>query len=70
MWLHGDWVIACAHSALLEESNAQAESGTRPATKTINAIPRISSLCINHQSSMQGSCMLSKQARVFRRHAL
>jgi invasion protein IalB len=70
MWLHGDWDIACTHSAGLEESNAQDDSGTRPATKTINAIPRINSLCINHQSSMQGSCVLSKQVRVFRRRAL
>ncbi len=49
---------------------AHAESGTRPAAKTLNAIPIISSLRINSQSSMQGSRVLYKQVRVFRRHAL
>jgi len=70
IWSHGDWVIACAHSATPEESMAHAESGTRPAAKTLNAIPRISSLRINSQFSMQGSRVLYKQVRVFRRHAL
>ena len=70
IWPHGDWVIACAHSAAPEESMAHAESGTSPAVNTLNASPRINSLRIDFHSSTQGSCALSKQVRVFRPHVL
>jgi hypothetical protein len=49
---------------------AHTESGTSPAVKTLNATPRINSLRIDFHSSTQGSRALSKQVRVFRRHAL
>jgi hypothetical protein len=70
IWPHGDWVVACAHSAAPEESMAHTESGTSPAVNTLNASPSINSLRIDFYSSTQGSCALSKQVRVFRRHAL
>jgi hypothetical protein len=70
IWSHGDWVVTCAHSAAPEESMAHTESGTSPAVKTLNATPRINSLRIDFHSSTQGSRALSKQVRVFRRHAL
>jgi len=54
MWSHGDWGVTSAHSAIFEESKAQAESGTKAAVKTLNASPRISTLRIKFQSSTLG----------------
>jgi len=51
IWWHGHWDIACAHSAAPEESMAHAESGARPATKTLNANPKMSTLRINPKFS-------------------